>query len=1146
MPLEFQRVLVANRSEIAIRVFRACTELGIRTIGIYSNEDRGALHRYKADETYLVGDGLDPLKAYMDIPSIMEIAKRHGADAIHPGYGFLSENPNFARACEEAGIKFIGPPSHILELMGDKTAARRTAQSLGIPIIPGTDEPLVDEDTAVEKAAEIGYPVILKASYGGGGRGMRVCHSEADLRRFFKQAQNEAALAFGHGELFLEKYLSRPKHIEVQILADEYGNTVHLFERDCSVQRRHQKVIEIAPSPSLDPKIREQILEAAVRLAKHVGYINAGTVEFLVDSEGGFYFIEMNPRIQVEHTVTEMVTGIDIVKAQIRIAEGHTLDSPEIGIKSQEDVSIRGYAVQCRITTEDPTNDFMPDYGRITHYRSAAGFGIRLDAGTAFTGAVITPYYDSLLVKVTSWSLTFQDACRKLGRALAEFRVRGVKTNIPFLENVVRHPVFLSGNFTTSFIEETPELFVFPERADRASKLLQFIAEVSINGNPDVKSPRPAKLRQAVVPPYDPNSPIPPGTRDLFKQLGPEKFSKWILEQRRVLITDTTLRDAHQSLLATRMRTYDMLRIAPAKARLLSGLFSLEMWGGATFDVSMRFLHEDPWERLALLREAIPNILFQMLLRGANAVGYSNYPDNVVHAFVKEAVDAGIDLFRIFDSLNWVPGMISAIEAVREAGAIAEAAICYTGDIFDPSRSKYNLKYYVDLAKELERLGANILAIKDMAGLLRPYAARKLISTLKQEIGIPIHLHTHDTAGVQAASILFAVEAGVDIIDAAFGALSGLTSQPNLESIVAALARQERDTGLDFDQLLRFSDYWEVVREYYAPFESGMKASSADVYIHEIPGGQYSNLRPQAEALGLGDRLPELKRMYAVVNHLLGDVVKVTPSSKAVGDLALFMMTNNLTPEDLLEKGEELSFPESVVSFFAGEMGQPLGGFPERLQQVILKGKSAPPDGAAKTLQPIDLEATRQQLAAKIGRPVSQRDLLSYLMYPKVFLEFVEHQRRYSNVMPLPTPAFFYGLKPGEEITVDIEKGKTLFIKLVAVSEPDEEGVRSVFFELNGHPREVRVVDASVGASVQRHIKADPENPHHVGAPMPGMVVEVPVHPGQMVEKDQTLVVVEAMKMQTNVASPRAGRIKDVFVARGTRVDTGDLLVTFE
>jgi pyruvate carboxylase len=1143
---KFERILVANRSEIAIRVFRACTELGIRTLGIFSKEDRTALHRYKADETYALDERLDAIKAYLDIPGIIAIAKRNGADAIHPGYGFLSENAEFARACEAAGIVFIGPPPKILELMGDKTAARQQAQAAGLPVVPGTDEPVSDAAAALIIAREIGYPVIIKASFGGGGRGMRVARSDGELAEAVSQSQREATAAFGRGEIFLEKYIESPKHIEVQILADKHGNTVHLYERDCSVQRRHQKVVEIAPSPHLDPQLRDTLCAEAVKLCSAAGYVNAGTVEFLVDKHGAHYFIECNPRVQVEHTVTEMVTGLDIVKSQIHIAEGFPLHSPEIGLRSQSEVSLRGFAIQCRITTEDPANNFIPDYGRIGAYRSAAGFGIRLDAGTAFSGAVITPFYDSLLVKVCASGLNFEEACRKMHRALAEFRIRGVRTNLPFLRNVLTHPTFRAGNATTTFIADSPELLTFQERFDRASKILQFIGDVSVNGNPEVKGDRPAKLAKPVVPVSDLDGTPPPGTRDLWKKLGTDDFCAWVRDQRKLLITDTTFRDAHQSLLATRMRTYDMMKVAPAVAQHLSGLFSLEMWGGATFDVAMRYLHEDPWERLALLRKQIPNILFQMLLRGANAVGYTNYPDNVVRRFVEESAKTGMDIFRIFDSLNWLPGILPALSMVNEAGAIAEASICYTGNIDDPKRSKYDLKYYVDLAKTLEKEGAHILGVKDMAGLLRPFAARRLIKALREEVSLPIHLHTHDTAGIQAGSYLFAAEAGVNVVDCAFGAMSSLTSQPNLESIVAALEYQERDTGLQFNKLLDFSYYWEEVRNYYVAFESGMTAPSADVYIHEIPGGQYSNLRPQAISVGVGDRIPELKRMYAVVNEMLGDVVKVTPSSKMVGDLALFMLTNSLTPKDLIERGKELTFPESVIGYFAGEIGQPPGGFPQPLADIILKGRKVFTGRPGDTMPPRDLAAVKAELEPKIGRAPTDQDLLSYLMYPKVFTDFATYTKKYGDVSPVPTDVMFYGLRKGDETEVEIERGKTLFIRLQAVSEPNETGMRTLFFDLNGHPREVEVLDKRLGKEVAARPKADKENLHHLGSPMPGTVIEVKKGAGDEVNEGDKLVVLEAMKMEMTLASPLKGVIKEITVKPKDRVDTGDLLVVFK
>jgi pyruvate carboxylase len=1173
-PRLFRSVLVANRGEIAIRIFRACAELGIRTLGIYSQEDKTALHRYKADETYLVGKGLPPLHAYLDVDEILAVARRHGAEAIHPGYGFLAENAEFARRCEAAGIAFVGPPAEVLERMGDKVAARETAQTLGIPVVPGTPEPLPDEAAALAAAEAIGYPVILKASFGGGGRGMRVAADARELRELFADAAREAQTAFGRGDLFLEKYLRGPKHIEVQVLGDAHGNVVHLFERDCTVQRRHQKIVEVAPAPFLADEARTSLCEAAVALARAVGYVNAGTVEFLLDGEGNHYFMEMNPRIQVEHTITEWITGIDIVKSQLHVAAGFRLADPQIRLADQGAVRMRGYAIQCRITTEDPANNFVPDYGRITHYRSPAGFGIRLDGGTAFTGAIITPFYDSLLVKVSAWSLDFRETCLRLHRALSEFRVHGVRTNIPFLQNIVSHPVFQEGRCTTTFIEETPSLFQFAPRRDRASRLLEFLSEITVNGNPTLPpgarrtaasvAPRAEEAmersrRQPQVPPHDADAPPPPGTREIFLDLGPERFSRWVLEQDRLLVTDTTFRDAHQSLLATRVRTYDMARVAPAVARQLAGLFSMEVWGGATFDVAMRFLHEDPWERLQILRERIPNILFQMLLRGANAVGYANYPTNVVRRFTQEAADAGIDLFRIFDSLNFVPAMRPAIEAAREAGALVEAAICYTGDLFDPDRPRYHLPYYLELARELERLGANLLGIKDMAGLCRPYAARELVRALKQEVGIPIHFHTHDTAGGQMASLLFAAEAGVDIVDMAISSMAGLTSQPSLETLVAALQRQPRDTGLDPDLLMPHADYWRAVREQYTPFESDLRAPSPDVYLHEIPGGQYSNLGPQAEAMGLGDRIPELKRMYAVVNEMLGDIVKVTPSSKVVGDLAIMMLTHSLTPQSLLERGAEIQFPESVLGFFAGEIGIPPGGFPEALRRVILKDRPLPeyPPGtfAGESLPPVDFDAVRAELQDHLrersgGKAtpalVSDRDVLSYLMYPRVFTEYAADMWRYSDFSPLPTDVFFYGLAPGEETEIEIEPGKTLFVKLVAIASPDEQGIRTLFYELNGNPREVRTRDLSAGATQSERRRADPANLHHLGAPMPGAVAEVKVKPGDVIKKGDHLLTLEAMKVFMHVNSPLDAKVKDVLVAPPAHVESGDLLVVFE
>lgn len=1143
----FQRVLIANRGEIAVRIARACAELGIRSIGIYSREDRHALHRYRVDESYPLPENRDPLGAYLDIAAICDIARQRRIDAIHPGYGFLSESAALARACEDIGVVFVGPPPRALDVLGDKTAARRLAQELGVPVIPGTEQPVISAEAAASCAAQFGYPVILKAAFGGGGRGMRVASDEHELTLQFPIAAREAAAAFGRSDLFVEKYLPETKHIEVQILADAQGNVLHLFERDCSVQRRHQKVVEFAPAVAIPEDTRARVLEDAVRLARAAGYVNAGTVEFLVTPDGQHYFIEVNPRVQVEHTVTEWITGVDIVRAQIRIAEGQSL--PEIGLPGQHAVQQQGCAIQCRVTTEDPANHFIPDYGRITHCQMPAGPGIRVDTGIVGSGAVIAPFYDSLIVKVSTHGLDLSDACARMTRALSELRIHGVKTNLSFLENVVQHPVFRAGQCTTRFIESTPDLLRASHRIDRGERILQFISEVIVNGNPDVPAhTRPAHLR-APVPPRPPGPadvPPPEGTRDLLRRMGPEKFAEWVRAQKRLLITDTTLRDAHQSLLATRMRTLDMLPAAAAIARDLPGLFSLEMWGGATFDTAMRFLHEDPWERLAVLRQYVPNILFQMLLRGANAVGYTNYPDNVVQEFVRVAVRNGIDLFRIFDSLNNVEAMRPAIDAVREHGAIAEGAICYSGDLFDPDRPRFHLSYYVRMARALEKAGVTMLGIKDMAGLCRPYAARKLIQALREEVGIPIHFHTHDTPGGQVASLLFAAESGVDVVDTAISALSGITSQPSMEALVAALQRQERDTGLDLEAMYRHADYWRTVREYYAPFESDLRSSAGDVYVHEIPGGQYSNLRPQAEAMGVGDRLPELKRMYAVVNQMLGDIVKVTPSSKVVGDLALFMLTHNLTPETLLQRAPELQFPDSVVGMFAGEIGFPEGGFPPELQQAVLKGRKPLEGRPGASLPPVDFEAIRAELRERIQREPSDEDVLSYLMYPRVFLALDAHRRRYTDVSRVPTNVFFYGMQPGEETEIALEDSQVLAIRFVARTEPDAQGRVNLFYELDGHPCQVQIQEKSAATGQQNRPKAEPDNPCHIGAPMPGTVVEVATHSGQEVQKDSFLMAIEAMKVQVAINSPRRARVREVLVKPGDRLEMGDLLVVLE
>ncbi len=1144
-----RKILVANRGEIAIRIFRAATELGIRTVGIYSHEDRVSLHRQKCDEAYLVGKGREPVKAYLDTADILRIAQDCGAQAVHPGYGFLSENADFARAVRSAGMTFIGPSTDVLRLMGDKTLARRAAEKIGIPIIPGTARPATSLQAARKESKRIGFPLMIKAAFGGGGRGMRIIRTAAEFDVAFKEASREAASAFGSGLLFMERLVEHAKHIEVQILGDGRA-CVHLYERDCSVQRRHQKMVEIAPALTISPKLRDKLCESAVRLAKSVQYENAGTVEFLVeiDKSSGrglhetcpYYFIEMNPRLQVEHTVTEMITDVDIVAAQIRIAAGESL--ADLGIRSQADISTRGYAIQCRITTEDPYNNFIPDHGRLAAYRSAAGFGIRLDGGNAFHGSLITPYYDSMLVKVTAHAAGFPSTVSKMARALAEFRIRGLRTNIPFLLNLLAHPKFQAGDFTTRFIEETPDLFKILPPRDRANRILRCVADIIVNGNPHVKGARrPAQVREPFRPKMR-RAAAPDGFRQKWRRMGTEKFCDWILAHRPLLLTDTTLRDAHQSLLATRLRTIDMLRIAPAYARNVPGLFSLEIWGGATFDVAMRFLGEDPWERLEKLRGAVPNILFQMLLRGANAVGYTAYPDNVVKAFIRQSVKSGIDVFRIFDSLNNVSQMRRAIAAVRDAGGIAEGALCYTGDIDNPARAKFNLRYYVRLARELKHAGAHILGIKDMAGLLKPYAAHRLVRTLREEVHLPVHLHTHDTNGIQAATILKAADAGVDIADAAVAALSGLTSQPNLNSLVAALQRQSRDTGLPLDDLNDISQYWEDIRALYAPFESGLQSGTAQVYDHEIPGGQYSNLRPQAEEMGLGDRLYDLKKMYATVNRMFGDIVKVTPSSKVVGDMACFMLANNLTEKDILDRGRATAFPESVVGFFRGELGRPIGGFPKTLKDIILNGRKSL---RSPRLPPANFSRIRAEIEKKLRRRIRETELLSYFMYPNIFLESAQRHAEYGDQGVLPTPVFLYGLKPGEEIELDIEKGKTLIVKYLAVSEPDHEGRRTLFFELNGQPREVVVIDRTLGREIKRNPRADPDNPRHVAAPMPGLVVSLAVKAGESVVKDSPLAAIQAMKMETTLYAPRNGKVASVHARVGSRVEAGDLLMEY-
>ena len=1140
----FQKVLAANRGEIAIRIFRACYDLGLNTVAMYSKEDTLSLFRTKADEAYLIGEKNSPLGAYLDIGEIIDLAKRRGVDAIHPGYGFLSENADFVRACEEAGIAFIGPKSDTMARMGDKLAAKQIAIGCGVPIVPGCTEPLRDGDEALEKAVSFDFPVILKAAGGGGGRGMRRCDKPEEVKPAFELVKSEAKKAFGNDDIFIEKFIVEPKHIEVQVLGDQYGNVMHLGERDCSLQRRYQKVVEVAPAWSVPEETREKLRADAVKIAKSVGYVSAGTVEFLVDAYGNHYFIEMNPRIQVEHTVTEMVTGIDLVRAQILIAEGYPLSCPDIGLTCQEDLHINGYAIQCRVTTEDPQNNFAPDNGRITMYRTGGGFGVRLDGGNAATGTVISPYYDSLLVKVTAWDNTFPGVCRRAARAIGEVHVRGVKTNIPFLSNILHHPTFLQGKCHTKFIDDSPELFDITDSRDRATRVLRYIANIQVN-NPDAEraqydTPRFPEARREITPEM--------GLKHLLDTQGPEAVKRWVLDQKKLLITDTTMRDAHQSLLSTRMRTRDMVKGAEGTADILADAFSLEMWGGATFDTAYRFLHESPWERLDLLRAKIPNIPFQMLLRGSNLVGYASYPDNLVRSFIQEAARRGIDVFRVFDSLNWVPSMEVAMDEVLKQGKLCEATMCYTGDVSDPKRDKYTLQYYVDLAKELEKRGAHTLCVKDMSGLLKPYAAKKLISALKQEVGLPIHLHTHNTTGNQIATYLMAAEAGVDIVDTAMGPLSSLTSQPSRNSLQEALLGQERDPGFDPRRLQELSDYWADVRLRYKSFDNGLKGPVTDIYRYEIPGGQYTNLQPQVESLGLGHRFGEVKEMYKTVNDMLGDLVKVTPSSKMVGDLAIFMVQNDLTPENIVERGEGLSFPDSVVSYFKGMMGQPAWGFPQDLQRVVLKGEEPITCRPGDLLPPVDWDALEAEMRKFYPEktPIDRSALLSFAMYPKVFEEYIRHRKEYGYIMRMGSHVFFNGMALGETNKINIEDGKTLVIRYLGLGDQNDDGTRNVQFELNGMRREVAVPDPAAKDTGKRVVMADPKDKSQVGASIPGMVSRVSVKSGDRVEPNQVLAVIEAMKMETSVVARMAGTVDQVLVKQGQAVQAGELLVTIQ
>lgn len=1150
--MKINKVLVANRGEIAIRIFRACVEIGIKTVGVYTYEDRYSLHRYKADECYQIGEDHEPLKPYLNIDAIIEVAKENGVDAIHPGYGFLSENAEFAQKCADNDIIFVGPKVSVLKSLGDKITAKEVAVANNVPVIQSSNKDLTDVGIAIEEAKRIGYPIMLKAASGGGGRGMRVIRTQEELEKAFPEARRESLNAFGDDTVFLEKFVENPKHIEVQIVADTHGNMVHLYERDCSVQRRYQKVIEFAPSIGLPQETRDSLYKYAIDICKAVNYNNIGTVEFLVDDDGSIYFIEVNPRIQVEHTVTEMITNIDLVKAQLFIAGGYKLSDQQIKIQDQESVKINGYALQCRITTEDPANDFKPDYGVVTTYRSASGFGIRLDAGSIYQGVRISPFFDSMLVKVSAISRTLDGSCRKMRRALAEFRIRGVESNMAFLDNILKHQTFRDGKVTVNFIKNEPSLFEFVEPRNRANKLIEYLGETIVNGNPDVKKKDPNHVfSKPKVPSFEKMSSFPKGTKDLLTELGPEGFATWLKNEKKVHFTDTTMRDGHQSLLATRMRTTDMLKVAEGYAKNFPEIFSMEVWGGATFDVCLRFLQENPWERLALLRKSMPNVLLQMLLRGSNGVGYTAYPDNLIEKFVEKSWETGVDVFRIFDSLNWMKSIAPTIEHVRNrTGGLAEGSLCYTGDILDPKKTKYDLKYYIQLAKDIENAGAHILGVKDMAGLLKPNAAFELISALKSEINIPIHLHTHDTSSIQGAMYLKAIEAGVDVVDVALGGLSGLTSQPNFNSLVEMLRFHERENKLDTDKLAEYSNYWETVRNYYYTFESGLKSGTGEVYKHEIPGGQYSNLKGQAIALGLEDKFPDVTKMYGEVNQLFGDIIKVTPSSKVVGDMAQYMISNNLTVQDVLERGDSISFPQSVISFFKGDLGQPVGGFPKELQKIILKDQEAYTERPNAHLEPIDFDKEFKSFKRKfrkgMGRDLEMTDFLSYKLYPKVFTDAYNNHVKYGNVMNIPTKNFFYGMEVGEEIIVELDRGKNVLVSLMLKGEPDENGNVSIFFKINGQLRNVMVKDKAIKVVKAQNIKADKENDKEIGAPLQGLLSNVLVKKGQEVKKNQPLFVIEAMKMETTVTATTEGVVDKVHLSGGSLVNSDDLVLVLK
>lgn len=1143
-----KKILVANRGEIAIRILRAAAELKFTTVAIFTFEDRYSLHRYKADEAYKIGKNDEPLKPYLDIEGIIQLAKKYKVDAIHPGYGFLSENVNFARSCKEEGIIFVGPSPEVMEKLGDKVAAKQIARESGVPVIEDSQVKLDTLETALREAERIGFPLMLKASAGGGGRGIRVIRSPKDLEKGYLEAKNEALKAFGDDTVFLEKYIENPKHIEVQIMADNHGNMIHLHERDCSVQRRFQKVVEVAPCLSISEDTRQHLFAYALAICRNVNYNNVGTVEFLVDQKEQIYFIEVNPRIQVEHTITEEVIGVDIVRSQFKIAEGYTLHGEELHLPRQEEVQAQGFAIQCRITTEDPENNFKPDYGTINAYRDGAGFGIRLDAGNAYNGAVISPFFDSLLIKVSAWGRSLRGASSRLQRALEEFRIRGVKTNIGFLLNVISHPEFISGKATVQFIDNHPELFNIPKRLNRANRVLKYLADVVVNGNPDVIKPDfQRSFREPVIPSFEKFEVCPKGSKDLMNLLGREKLMDWLKKEKKIHYSDTTFRDAHQSLLATRVRTLDLVKVAQSFAQHHPEIFSMEIWGGATFDVALRFLHEDPWHRLQELRRRIPNILLQMLFRGANAVGYTAYPDNLIEKFIIKAWENGIDIFRIFDSLNWVENMKGSIRAVREyTGAIAEAAISYTGDILNPNNKKYTLQYYLDLARQLEDEGAHMLAIKDMAGLLKPYAAEVLISELKKKINIPIHLHTHDTSSMQSASYLKAIEAGVDVVDVAISSMSGLTSQPNFNSLVACLEGHPRENKIDLHKLNEFAAYWEDVREFYYPFESDLKAGTAEVYENEIPGGQYSNLRPQANALGLGDKFEQIKKNFAIANRMFGNIVKVTPSSKVVGDFALFMTSNDLSEEDIYEKGHSLSFPESVIGYFRGDLGQPYGGFPKKLQQIVLKDIEPFENRPNEHLKALEIDAEFEKFRQKFGNDYQLEDYLSYAFYPKVFEDYHRFREEYGEIYFVPTIVFFYGLKEGEETIIRLDEGKSLLVKLLYVQEADTDGNRTVVFELNGQNRTIKIKDKKIEVNRQTNQKISGSNENEIGAPLQGKLSSILVKAGDKVKENTPLFVIEAMKMETTVTAAKGGTIKKIYLEPNVMVGQDDLIIELQ